>query len=111
MAITYTWEITELQTLNTPDLPEVVVQTRWKKIGTDENGVSAHFPGATPFSPSTVTPGTFVPFNELTEAIVLGWIQSVVIGSYETHVNEQIAKGIAAKAVQTPPLPWETPAE
>jgi hypothetical protein len=99
----------ELKTVNTPDLPEVVVQTSWKKIGTDENGVSAHFLGATPFTANSVTPGSFVPFNQLNQNTVLDWIKAVVIGDYEKHVNDQIAKQIAAKSIQTPPLPWAPP--
>jgi hypothetical protein len=109
MTITYIWEVTELKTTNTANLQDVVVQTYWTKTGTDENGVSAHFAGATPFTASSVTPGTFVPFDQLTQDIVLGWIQAVVVGNYETHVNNQIAAGIAAKGIQTPPLPWATP--
>jgi hypothetical protein len=109
MAITYTWEVTDLRTIDTPEEQNVVIQTYWKKIGTNENGVSAFFPGATPFKASTVAPGTFVPFDQLTQEIVLGWIQAVVVGSYETHVNNQIAANIDAKGVQTPPLPWAPP--
>jgi hypothetical protein len=48
--------------------------------------------------------------------MVLGWIQAVVIGSYEEHVNGMIAKQIAEKAtpITETPMPWapvvETPA-
>jgi hypothetical protein len=108
MAITYTWEVTEIHTANTTDLQSIVVQTRWKKIGTDENGNTGFFPGATPFKPDSVDPAKFVPFTQLTEEVVLGWIQSVVTGHYEQHVNERIAEEITKKAspVSEQRLPW-----
>ena len=106
MTMTYTWKITELKTTNTSDLQEVVVQTRWEKTGTDENGNTGTFIGATPFTPTSVSPESFVPFNQLTEETVLQWIKGVVVGQYADHVDTQIAKQIIAKSVQTPPLPW-----
>ena len=111
MAITYTWKITGLKTQDvSQDKPDSVVQTYWQKIGTDENGNEGTFSGATPF---TVDPsddsGPFIPFADLTEEDVLDWIKTVVIGSYEEHVNEQIAKQIEDKIspVVDNRLPWE----
>ena len=108
MAITYTWAVTGLKTTTEGQYSEVVVQTYWTKTGTDENGNTGTFSGATPFTAASVAPGTFVPFNELTQDIVLGWIQPVVVGSYADHVDSQIAKQIAAKIdpVVEQPLPW-----
>jgi hypothetical protein len=117
MAITYTWAVTSLKTRTEGSNENAVVQTYWKKTGTDENGNTGEFSGATPFTTTTMPEGsTFIPLAELTEAIVLGWIQAVVIGSYEEHVNGMIAKQIAEKAtpITETPMPWapvtETPA-
>jgi len=53
-----------------------------------------------------------IPFEDLTEEMVLGWIQSVVIGSYEEHVNEKIAEEISSKVNPivsvTGGFPWES---
>lgn len=97
MTISYTWELTSFKKTSTSDLDDVIVQTYWKKIGTNEDGVSGEFSGATPFDLSTVDPDNFVSYENLTQEIILGWIQSVVVGSYEEHVNEKIAKAIADK--------------
>jgi hypothetical protein len=53
----------------------------------------------------------FVPFEQLTEQVVLSWIQAVVVGSYEEHVNNQIAKQIADKVtpVTEAQMPWAPP--
>jgi len=90
----YTWEITSIKRKDTPTLSNIIVQTYWKKIGTDENGNTGSFSGATPFDLSTVDPENFVAYENLTEEMVLGWIQSVVVGGYEEHVNEKIAEEI-----------------
>jgi hypothetical protein len=110
MAITYTWKVTSLKTKNVADnMPNAVVQTYWQKIGTDENGNTGTFSGATPF---TVDPtddsGPFIPFEQLTEEDVLTWIKSIVVGSYEEHVNGQIQKQIDEKVnpVSEASLPW-----
>lgn len=110
MATTYTWKITGLKTKDvSDDKPAAVVQTYWQKIGTDENGNEGTFSGATPF---TVDPtdesGPFIPFEDLTEEDVLDWIKTVVVGGYEQHVNEQIAKQIEEKIspVVENRLPW-----
>lgn len=111
MTITYTWKVTDLKVQDvSPDRPKAVVQTYWEKHGMDENGNTGFFAGATPF---TVDPsddsGPFIPFDQLTEGDVLGWVQSVVIGSYEEHVNRKIKESIDEKAgvvVDAPTLPW-----
>lgn len=109
MTITYTWEITEISTTDTPDLKNVVVQTRWKKIGTDENGNTGFFAGATPFKPNLVASDSFVPFEQLTEDVVLGWIKETVVNTYETHVNNQIRENIKSKGIHITPMPWVDP--
>jgi len=110
MAITYTWAVTGMKVTNVGSETNYVVQTYWTKTGTDENGNTGTFSGATPFAPTPDQPG-FIPFDQLTQAIVLGWIQPLVTGSYEDHVNNVIAEQIAAKVnpVTEPALPWAPP--
>lgn len=118
MAVTYTWAVTGLKTRNETNadgvvLNNAVVQTYWKKTGTDENGNEGTFSGATPFTAADVPEGEFVAFESLTEETVLGWIQAVVVDSYEEHVNAQIQKQIdlAINPVVESDMPWVTPAE
>ena len=49
-------------------------------------------------------------FAELTEEIVLGWIQAIVIEGYGEHVNGQIQKQINEKIapVTETAMPWAT---
>ena len=110
MAITYTWAVTGMKVTNIGDLQNYVVQTYWTKTGTDENGNTGTFSGATPLTPDPTQPD-YVPYDQLTQAIVLSWIQPQVTGAYEQHVNDVIAAQIADKItpVTQPDLPWAPP--
>lgn len=111
MAITYTWKVTGVKTKTEGGVENAVVQTYWQKIGTDESGNVGTFNGATPFSMSSIDPANFVPFDQLTEPVVIGWIQGVVVGGYEEHVNSVIQKQIDEKVspVTEAQLPWAPP--
>lgn len=109
MAITYTWKVTGAKVKDEGTNTNAIVQTYWQKIGTDEAGNEGTFSGATPFTSINMPANsTFVPFADLTEAMVLEWIKAVVVGGYEEHVNAQIAKQIQDKItpVAEPSLPW-----
>ena len=113
MAVTYTWEVTSLKTKNETlgdgvVLPNAICQTYWKKIGTDEDGNEGTFSGATPFSGENLTEENFQQFDVLTEEIVLGWIQAIVVDGYEEHVNGQIQKQIDEQVtpITETSMPW-----
>jgi hypothetical protein len=96
MAMTYTWKILQLKKTSVPsaNLTDVIVATRWQITGTDEDGNEASYEGATPFRASEVDPNNFVNFSNLTEEMVIGWIQQVVIGDALLHAYNQIEKQI-----------------
>ena len=109
MAIKYTWEVTGIRTGTVANNNNVVVQTYWKKIGTDGK-YTGTFSGATPFSADSMPKGTkFVPFDKLKETEVLAWIQAVVVDQYEADVNAFIQRQIDdAKnpVIESADLPW-----
>lgn len=96
MAITYSWKVTTLKVKNIgDDRKNAVVQVYWEKIGTDENGKSGVFYGATSFTADLGdNSGPFIPFEDLTDQDVISWIKKVVVGDYETHVNNKILEKI-----------------
>lgn len=115
----YTWKIKSLKKQDDPstELNDIIVQTYWECTGTDEEGHSGTFNGATPFQPDQIDPTTFTTYENLTEAQVIGWIQDVVNGNpgYKTHIDEQIQKQIDAIVkpmveVDANGLPWAEPA-
>ena len=114
MALTYTWAVTSLKKTTDGSVDNFVVQSTWTCTGTDEDGDSGTFNGATPFPLDSLDPATFIPYEDLTEADVLGWIQAVVVGSYKEHVDAQINKQIALvkdPVVEVPngDFPWDEP--
>lgn len=97
MSLTYTWALKSLKKADANGLSGVIVQTHWTCTGTDEDGHSGTFTGATPFRPDDVDHENFTAYENLTEEQVLGWIQGVVVDGYKDHVDEQIMKQINAK--------------
>ena len=115
MSLTYTWKLKSLKKTSTNALQDVIVQTHWECTGTDSDGHSGTFHGATPFDLNTVDPAHFTVYSDLTEETVLGWIQAVVVDGYKEHIDQQIQKQIdetknPVVEVQTDELPWATPA-
>lgn len=113
MTLTYTWKLTGLKKTDNPsiELNDIIVQTYWECTGTDENGNSGTFTGATPFDPSKVDPEDFTSYENLTEAQVLGWIQDLVNNdlNYKAHIEERIMKQIESlniKTVDSKDFPW-----
>jgi len=118
MALTYTWKIKSLKKQDNPSvkLDDIIVQTYWECTGTDADGNSGTFHGATPFEPDQVDPDNFTTYENLTEAQVLGWIQDVVNtnDSYKEHIDRQIQTQIDAivrptEEVNADALPWAEP--
>jgi hypothetical protein len=115
MELTYEWKLTGLKKQDTADINNLVVGTQWKLIGTNANGTSGTFSGATPLDIPDADEVGFIPYEELTEELVLGWIQNIVAGNtstnYMDHINEQIIKQInqteyVIKDVGESDLPW-----
>lgn len=120
MALTYTWKIKSLKKQDDPsiELNDIIIQTYWECTGTDENGNSGTFHGATPFEPDRVDPDNFTLYEDLTEAQVIEWIQSTINGNpgYKAHIDEQIQKQIDVivhpiTEVSADVLPWTVPTE
>lgn len=121
MSFTYEWKVTSLKVknevnVNNEELPNAVVQTYWEVSGTNADGVTGTFSGATPFTAKKVPSGEFVAFEELTEETVLSWIQADVNNNpvYKKHIDEQIQRMIddknqVVREIPKAGLPWATP--
>lgn len=110
---TWVWEVTSLKKkdqVNTEGatLAGAVIQTFWKATGTDANGDTGEFSGATPFSAVNVPAGSFAAFETLTEATVLGWIQDIVNGDqgYADHISERVRLQIDEATEEEAAMPW-----
>ena len=106
MATTFTTRITAMYTLQQPD-PNYVVNALWEVTGVD-GANTASIGGNTQFD--STQSSTFIPYNELTEATVIGWIPAEAITSAQQCVQGQL------DSMANPPvspantaLPWATP--
>jgi len=101
---TFTTKITAMYTLQQPD-PNYVVNAVWEVTGVD-GANTASIGGNTQFS-SADQVGTFIPYANLTESIVIDWIPESAIASAQACVQGQIDSMITPPASPAnTPLPW-----
>ena len=108
MATTYSWKVTSVKVMDEDSNKNAVVQTLWKKTGTDENGNTGEYSGAAPFTSKNVPQNDFIAFESLTEAKVIEWIQGAVSKGYEEHINQMIERQIVHKNGNNVKMPWDT---
>lgn len=104
----YKWVITSLTTATVGDLQDVVTNVKFNLFG-DNGGLSTRYVGnaAIPIP----DPATFVPFDQLTQDVVRGWIESIVTNdaagwqAINDMLNTQIVEAEAGLA-EFKKLPW-----
>ena len=103
--VTYTTTINSMYTLNTPD-PDYVVNVLFTVSGTDGTN-TASIDGNCQFDSEQES--TFIPYADLTEEMVIGWINAATDNqaNYYANIDGQIA------SIVNPPvspssqaLPW-----
>ena len=105
---TFTTTITNMYTVQQPD-PDYVCNVLWEVTGVDGSN-TASINGNTVFDSSQQS-GPFIPYDQLTEATVVGWIPAEQIASAQACVQGQIDSMINPPvSPENTPLPWATPA-
>ena len=113
MANTYTWTINGLTTLPTQNgKSDVVVLANYVYSGSDGTN-TIKFVGNEAF---TYSGGEFTPFNELTEEVVIKWVQDSltkkVVLLMESSMDKQLEVAKVTPVVPSEPqLPWATVAQ
>lgn len=102
-----TWKVTDLLVKPQVDgLTDVVYIVNW--LATDTDGVNEVRRGGKTEVPLPAG-GTFVPYDQLTEAQVIDWIKTQLgteeVSRIETDLNSQLAYA-ANPPVVSMPLPW-----
>jgi hypothetical protein len=103
----FTTTITAMYTLQQPD-PNYVVNVLWTLTGVDGT-TTASIGGNTMFDSNQS--GTFIPYDQLTEALVIGWVQAALgeqgISNFEACVQGQINSILNPPvSPENTPLPW-----
>ena len=113
MSITYNWVVTSMSTLQiSPTETDYVVTANYSVIGVDGTYTSSIQDTAT-FSVEDRDPN-YIHYADLTNDIVIGWIQTGLgpdsIANIEYCIADQIEMQINPPVTPEPtPLPWVTP--
>jgi hypothetical protein len=100
---TFTTRITAMYTLQQPD-PNYVVNALWEVTGVDGTN-TASIGGNTQFD--STQSSTFIPYADLTESIVIGWIPESAITSAQACVQGQLdSMANPPVSPENTPLPW-----
>ena len=109
MATTYTWEVTNLYTISTTTFPDYVVNALYVVTGVDGN-YTATCQGSSQFAVKSTDPD-YIPYADLTNEIVVGWIQEELgtdgINNTYANIDGQINSIINPPvSPMNTPLPW-----
>jgi len=108
MTIQYVTTIEKMYTLNTPE-QGFVVNILFKVVGTDDSTPpnTASIDGNIQFTDQVES--DYIPYDQLTEATVLGWINAATDNqaNYYANIDGQIASLVNPPvSPQAQPLPW-----
>ena len=107
MAITYTYIIVDMTAYPTYETQkDVVIQINWILSGVDDDTkIFSNIPAQTTVTYIAGEP--FTPFNQLTQAEVLNWINTNTNSEYMTSLQSNVAAQIAQQMKQqTLQPPW-----
>jgi len=106
MSTTYTTTIKQMYTV--PNPTGYVVNVLFTVSGTDGQGHTASIDGNIQFTPEQNEQG-FIPYSQLTQAEVLGWINEATNNqeNYYANIDGQINSMVNPPvSPTTQPLPW-----
>ena len=118
MATIFTWSIDRISTFQEPQ-PNYVAEVTWTLTGVNDTpvpdtsiGIGENYVASVGDRTTLVaTESTFVPYAELTEEIVIGWLQNTLgvegVNNAKAQVQAYIDRMINPPAVPLDtPLPW-----
>ena len=112
MATTYSWVISSMDSYpkTADDLTDVICVIHWRRTATQVDGDKTYF--AEVYSTLSVPapdPADFVPYDQVTEAMVEEWLNSgLPVADLDANLDSQINDQINPKII-TLPLPWAQP--
>jgi len=106
----YSWTIVSLETVDHDNdgnpLSDYVVKVEWVKTGT-EDGKSASVVGYyTQAWSAPIDSSTYVQFTDLTEDVVVGWLEAGIDSTLMNQYNDKIAKQIENQGTTSKSIPW-----
>lgn len=110
MKNTHIWTVDALSVQNTnPQFPNDVIIVQWHVTATSPKGTVAEFSLSTRIAPASE--GDFVPYDQLTEDQVIGWVKEELGAEYVATIEQNLDLNIEAQENPPPcptpaPLPW-----
>ena len=107
----YDWEILKLGTKSQVNgdgdtLEDAVIFVSWRKVATDLSGNVAKYLGKTTLTAEQHAAADFVALNDLTEEIVLGWVQGAIDAEHEERINTALQNKINKMTMVTRDPTW-----
>lgn len=107
---TYTWKFPAIDVYRQQEsYTDVVYNVHWRLAGTDQSGsYSAEVYGVQSVAPYNPDSGSFIPYENLTEATVTDWVLNSMgekYGNLTASIDSQIENLINPPTLQLPP-PW-----
>ena len=109
---TITWTIEQMSCIPQEEgQTDVVITVAWRVNGVDDTTGTPLY--ATVYGSQAIAPydgkSPFIPYADLQEAVVIGWVQDAMGESQVAAINANIEVQIENQVnppVVTPPLPW-----
>lgn len=114
MTISTLWKIDSLECrIEVDGYSDVVYNVHWKLYAM-EGDQSVSIPGVTQVTFNPYDPGyQFIPYDQLTEEIVISWTQAAIGQGQVTEMEAQVTamlEAILNPVVEVKPLPWTSAA-
>jgi len=113
MAISYAWSFSELDVIieNTEGLADVVYTIHWRLNADDGEGHTASTIGTSSVTYDPDGPDPFIPFEDLTEAVVQNWTEEQIteegVEQMESSLAANIERQINPVTETFRTMPWD----
>jgi hypothetical protein len=98
MSNTYSYRIDTIKKIVENGCANAVVQVYWTLTGTSESGKTGKVRGTTTLSTSSLNSvDEFIPFEELTDEIIISWVQNSVEEEHDNYMKSKIQQEIDAQ--------------
>ena len=104
MSITFTLRINELRVVQLEDQPNTVCQIDYEYVGLNGDNKAHSYIGTERLNTDDVE--SFISFDELTEEVVVSWLEASWSESHYDHMQDQINTRFAAPIVTSESAPW-----
>lgn len=109
MTISSQWRINALESIPSLEdgLVNVISIIHCEKTAVSEDGFNARWYGMV--SVKAPHPALFIPYEEVTEEVVISWVEdSLTTANVDANLEQQI-EGLRNPSIQTLALPWAAP--